>query len=271
MTERPLDREALFEALSALRGAPDPSAPVLAWAWHSVNGFVDHRLRRPSRAHDDVRQRTLIKVLRGVAGMQADTPAGAEGWLRTVYRSARTEHHRGLDPVREALRHERGDEGLGPRVDRLAALPPERTEDDVARLEAAREAVLGRVDAWLEANVTKPSKRVGDRRRAAIAWTANVLGRDVEAIRESFGIEEKRDTVYKWIERGREQVLLPAMAAWERELEAAGEDAAVPQALSEILRGARRADAGKARPGRRSVSRAQDGTSVQSKRRNRGS
>lgn len=271
MTHRPVDREALFEALCALRDASDATAPQLGWAWRTVDRFLDLRCRRPEREHDDVRQRALLKVMGGVARMRAETAAGAEGWLRKVHQSATREHHRRRDPVGEALKRTGTRDGEGTSlVERLAAPEQARTEHDEALVESVREVLLDRVDAWLEENVSRPSKRAGDARRAQIAWMANVLGRDLDAIRAQLGIDPKRDTLYKWVERGREQVLLPVVRAWAEE----DDGSEVPAALLSILEGSRRSDAGKPRPRRRSVSRRDDCTSIQSKprgKRKRGS
>jgi hypothetical protein len=253
MTGRPVDRELLYEALVALRDADDPSAPEVGWAWRAIASFVDVRLRRPPAEHDDVRQRTLIKVLRGVRRLAAEAPAGAEAWLRRVHDSATKEHHRGWDPVTAALKKSTArEDDARPRIDRIAAPEAERSDADAQLLDGIEDAVMEQVEQWLARNVTRPRKRAGDRRRAQIAWLANVLGKDADAIREELGLEEKRDTLYKWVERGREQVLLPAVREWAAD---AGDEGAVPRELLAILEGTRRADAGKARPGRRSVSR----------------
>lgn len=265
MTERAVDRDRLLEALVTLRDANDPSSPELAWAWRAVDAWVDRRHRRPEREHDDVRQRTLMKVMRGVGGMQADTAAGAAGWLRRVHDSAVYEHHRGHDPVAVGLKHERRDERGRGVIDRIAAPAPDRSAEDRRRVDAALTAVLERVERWLEDNVSRASKRIGDRRRAECALMANVLGHEPDEIAEAMGLEVSRSALYKWIERGREEVLLPTLAAWAGD----GDDpegARLAGALGEILEGARRSDAGKPRPGRRSVSRRGRGSSPPSKR-----
>lgn len=267
MTEHPLDRDAVYDALCALRDSSAPSSNAVGWAWRAVDAFLRHRCRTARTDAEDVHQRALLKVLRGVENIQADTPAAAERWLRRVHETALIEHHRRLDPVRDALKKAPREPDAAPLIERLAAPDPDRTEADAVRIDALQEAVLDRVERWLSENVRRPSKRVGDFARARAAWMANVLGAEAEAIREALGRDAKRDTLYKWIERGREQVLLPAVTAWEAEAGAAGEDATVPATLREILEGSRRADSGKPRPGRRSVSRDTDGTSVQSKQR----
>lgn len=268
MSDPALDKTQLLDALQALRDARDPSRPEMGWAWRVVNGWMDTRYRRPPREHDDVRQRALIKVMRGVGRMQADTPAGGEAWLRRVHKSALLEHHRGHDPVSLGLSRERRDEDGRGAVDRLAAPDAERSEGDRRLLDATLAAVLERVDRWLAAHVRRPTKRVGDRRRAQCALMANVLGHEPDEIVETLGVEVSRSALYKWIERGREEVLIPALIAWSED----GEDpegARLAGSIREILEGTRRSDAGKPRPARRSVSRS-DGTSSPPSKRPKG-
>lgn len=266
MTERGLDRERLFEALDALRGARDASGPETGWAWRVVDRWIDARLKRPPREHDDIRQRTLIKVMKGVAGMQADTPPAAEAWLRRVHRSATNEHHRGHDPVTVGLRTERRDDDGRGVLERLAAPEPERNEADRRLVDAAVAAVLERVERWLEQEVRSPTKRLGDRRRAECALMANVLGLEPDEIAARLEVEVSRSALYKWVERGREGVLMPVLEAWAAQQEDDPEGARLAVALGQILRGARRSDAGKPRPGRRSVSRGGRASSPSSKR-----
>lgn len=267
---------AVFDALCALRDATEPSHGALAWAWREVARFIETRLGRTGADREDIAQLTLIKVMRGVRGMAAETPAGGEAWLRTVHASAEADYHRRkFDPVKKGLDRRRpDDEGVAP-LDRVAAPEPERHERDEAMLDELTERVMDRVELWLAVNVTRAIKRLGDRKRAHIAWMANALGRDVPAIAKELALEEKRDTLYKWIERGREQVLLPAMTDWSRQLEAedhaSSPDAAIAREVVAILEGSRRADAGKPRAGRRAVSRVEGGPSHPEQKGPRGS
>ena len=261
MSQPPVDKDRLLEALETLRDARDPAAPAVGWAWRTVDTWIDRRLRLRDDEHDDVRQRALLKVMRGVSNMSADTPAGAVAWLRTVHRSAKMEHHRGLDPVSAGLKTERRDAKGRTEVERLVAGEPERSDDDRERLDRVIVAVLERVERWLDENVSRPSKRVGDRRRAECALMANVMGLEPDEIEERLGTGASRSALYKWIERGRESVLLPVLETWAAEAEDDPEGARVAEALREILEGSRRADAGKPRPGRRSVSRKDDTSS----------
>ena len=85
---------ALLETLSALRDANDPASAHLGWAWRSLSDHLDRRYRLDHRVQDDVRQRTLLKVMGAVAAMEADTEGRAEAWLRRVHKSAHIDHHR---------------------------------------------------------------------------------------------------------------------------------------------------------------------------------
>jgi DNA-directed RNA polymerase specialized sigma24 family protein len=238
---------ALFDALRALRDADDSSAPGLGWAWRTVSEHLDRRLRRPEREHADVRQRTLLKIWRGLERLEADTQAAAEAWLRSVHRSAVAEHHRsaGTRMMDRALRATPIGDG-GDFLEQRAKTAPEDGEPPpdarAAELDAVLDLVLERVAAWLEVEVRKPAKRQGDYLRAQAALLANVRGLDATAIAEALGAELGRQAMYKWVERGREEVLLPALAGWEHP--------AAP-AVREHLVGSRRADHGKARPARR--------------------
>lgn len=266
----------LFDALCALRDAPEPNHGALGWAWMEVARFVKARRGRAGSERDDIAQIALMKVVRGVRGMTAETPAAGEAWLRTVYASAEADYfRRKFDPVKKGLdRRARDDQGLAP-LDRVPAAEPERHEHDEAMLDELTDRVMDRVEGWLAVNVARSTKRLGDRTRAQVAWMANVLGRELAEIVAELGLEEKRETVYKWIERGREQVLLPAMAEWARELSASGEDgstdAAVAVEVIAILEGSRRGDAGKPRPDRRTVSRGEGDRSSPGKKRPHGS
>ncbi len=278
VSDRPVDRKRLFEALVALREAEDPSAPTLWPEWNDVSHWLDVRFGARERDHDEIRQRTLLRVMRHVESLEAKGPAGAEAWLRRIYERLRIDRIRARkrDPVEEGLRVVRNDGALPP-VDRLRAPEPARAIDEDEALAAAMARVVDAVDHWLEGHVKNAQKRLGDRQRAQVALASIVWGLGYEGIVERLGLEPPpgRPTVYKWVERGREQVLRPALAFWA---ETARDDEAVvllTGALGELLDGSRRADAGKPRPARRKkrpapatgdgvpVSRAPGETSVQ--------
>lgn len=238
---------ALLESLSALRDADDPASAQLGWAWRSLSDHLDRRYRLDHRVQDDVRQRTLLKVMGAVAGMEADTEGRAEAWLRRVHNSAHIDHHRsrGSKLMDQALKATPRDgssgwlERVGPRVEAQDARP----EDEGAAVEAALDAVLERAAAYLGETVAQPKKRQANLLRAQVALMANVRGMETPAIIEALDRDPPptKGAVYKWVERGREQVLLPALEGW---------DHPVAEALGAHLEGCRRGDAGKARPNR---------------------
>ncbi len=241
---------ALLDALRALRDAPDSSRGDLAWAWRAVSDHIDRALRRPEREHDDVRQRTLLKVWRGLTALHANDARSAEAWLRTVHRSAVAEHHRSIGSrmmdraLRATPRDDAGAflERTAPREPDVESEPPFDARSP--ELDAVLDAMLERAASWLEAEVARPEKRQGDYLRAQAAILANVRGLDAAAIAEALGAGEMtRPSIYKWVERGRERVLLPALAEWDHPAAAA---------LAAHFVASRRADSGRARPGRRS-------------------
>jgi DNA-directed RNA polymerase specialized sigma24 family protein len=236
----------LAAALFALREASDPSAPRFEWAWRAIAGYLARARPAPKeRDRDDICQRALLKVLAGVRAMEADTPVSAIAWLKTVYRSAFVDHFRGhgdreLD--RALNRTPKRDDGF---LERIVAPEAEEAldgegEDPDRILERAKE----RVHVWLAENVARPSKRLGDYRRAEIALLANVFEKSAAEIRVELGLGDdvETGTIYKWIERGREDTLLPAFESWDDRARAG---------LVEVLVGARRSDSGKPRPERR--------------------
>ncbi len=249
---------ALLDTLTALKDAEDPAAPALSWAWRALSEHIDRRYRLPPREHDDVRQRTLLKVLGAVSRMDANTAGRAEAWLRKVHKTARIDHHRTksgrmMDRALDTTPKDADAEW----VDRVGpAAPAEEAPevDEEAALEAALAAVLERCASWIADNVKSPVKRQGDLRRAQVALLANVRGQGYDEIVLALGVQPPptKAAIYKWIERGRERVILPAMEGW---------DHPVASVLTQLLKGARRADAGKPRPSRRAVSRGSRGPS----------
>jgi len=238
---------ALLETLSALRDADDPASTRLAWAWRSLSDHLDRRYRLEHRVHDDVRQRTLLKVMTAARAMEAGTEGRAEAWLRQVHKSAHMDHHRsrGGQLMDKALRATPKDdsatwlERVGPRTEAQDARP----EDEGAAIDAAIEAVLDRAAVFVGETITQPKKRNASLLRAQVALMANIRGMDTPAIIAALDRDPppSKAAVYKWVERGREQVLVPALEAWDHPIAAT---------LSAHLEGCRRGDAGKTRPNR---------------------
>ncbi len=207
-------------------------------AWREIDGTLRQFAGRvPVNERDDVHQRALLKVHRSAAGFDGDTEAEARSWLRTVYRSAVSEHFRlrGRAHLVQALARE----GEGSIEDLPAPLTSHFTQPEV--LDRLLSWVLQRVEVVLDAQACRPSKRLGDLRRAQVALLANVRGLTHAELRHAMDLDTTTPSdaaLSKWIERGRETVLLPAIADW---------DDPVAPPLREILTGARRSDAGKAR------------------------
>lgn len=250
----------LLDALGTLRVARDRSARRYQPEWRLVMRFLDEtfRARDHQPDHDEAVQHTLLKVLTKVDQMLATTPASAAAWVKRVYRRRRDELRRRR--VRNAV-----DLGLASGdgfLERLRAPEPPRA-GDVEALSELEEDLFDLVDAWLCEHVGRPGKRLGDRRRAEVAFLAAVRGLDHAEIEARLGADAPaRATLYKWIERGREEVLLPALA-WT-----GGPQIAPPvrRTLVQILEAERRSDAGRPRPRRRrraSVSPTDDCTSNQ--------
>jgi hypothetical protein len=253
----------LADALFALRDASDPSAARLEWAWRAIAAYLARARPAPKeRDRDDICQRSLLKVLAGVRSMEADTPVSAIAWLKTVYRSAFVDHFRGQADreLDRALNRtpKRDEHGF---LERIPASEPEEGpdrggEDGDRILERAKE----RVHVWLAENVQRPSKRLGAYRRAETALLANVFEKSAAEIRVELALGEEIETgtIYKWIERGREDTLLPAFESWDDPARAA---------LVALLLGARRIDSGKPRPERRRAPSVSSGRAAASKKR----
>lgn len=235
----------LYDALIALRDAENPADPVLGDAWRAISDAIDRHHRLDERMHDDVRQRALLKVLRHVTTLSAESPGQAHAWLARVHRSAHIEQLRqaGERLVSRALTQTPKDSGVG-WVDGFEAERAPVARDDEAALEQALDRVLDRVHRYLSDRVADPEKRAAGYRRAQIALLANVRGLTVTELSEKLrlGDSVSKAALYKWIERGREQVLIPALEGW---------DDPVGETLAGLLQEARRADAGKSRPARR--------------------
>lgn len=225
-----------------------------AKAWSVVHGYLVRVIQRRSDGAqgDDFAQLSILKVQRSIAGLRAETPAACEAWLRRVYQSVRIDHFRKNDVVEEALRSVSAREEGHP-LERVAAPEPVRARLDEADLDVVVGRVMDEVDAFLHVHVKREAKRLGDRTRAEVAVLAGVRGHSVDEIRAQLPAAQavSRDALYKWVERGREQVLIPTLTAWLERPSLPEDDAQVPRGLLQVLTEARRSDAGRARPQRR--------------------
>lgn len=217
-------------------------------------------------AHEDLRQRLLIKVHRHAPSFQGATAAAAAAWLRQIHSRLVIDHHRRA--ARERARP------LPP--EELDAVVAETEDEEAFDPEVLTEWIEGplmdQVDAFLAEHVARPLQRARHRRHAQVTILRKVRKLERDAILATLpeGDRPKPATLDKWVERGRDKVLLPALERWEAEEEA--QETPRPSvlgfvhALRELLVEGRRSDHGKprkttARGG--SVSPPPTGTSVQ--------
>jgi len=247
-------------------------------------------LGRQADAQDDA-QNVVLKLSKVLPKARLETPPQSMAWLRQVARSVQIDRHRARKRRTRLL--------TGLRAEQEVALPPvvKPEADAAARLDALepaalephRAALFAHLDVFLEDR--QPRVRVGGRRRAELAWKRHVLGIDRDALYEELADEapRKRDTLSKWLERGREEMILPTLRHWlenlrgtDAESDSASDSASdsetkldaeastmpderqAVEAMIAFFEGARRADSGKARPDRaRIVSPSSHRTSVQ--------
>ncbi|RLB48487.1 MAG: hypothetical protein DRJ42_23070 [Deltaproteobacteria bacterium] len=221
--------------------------------------YVGSWLRREAGTKQDAGeacQYAMMRVSRGVDGLRAETPTQAVCWLRRVLRTGFSDVYRfaNNEPVASALSK------LSPKardreLRRLEA-PVVELSTSPGALDGFFDTLLDHVDEWLEVNVTRPMKRAGDRRRAEVALLHHVRKVSLDELRDMLGEAPSRDTLYKWFERGRDEVLLPTLGAWGARAELEDEEAAFVTTLQIILIATRRQKSRKPRRSRRTVRRA---------------
>ncbi|HJL03280.1 MAG TPA: hypothetical protein RMH85_22270 [Polyangiaceae bacterium LLY-WYZ-15_(1-7)] len=253
--------DAVYEALDALRrgarggfeqGGMEERA--LRDALRTLLAFFDARFGKRSH-HDEVAQRALIKAHRYADRFEGSVPAQAAAWLTRIYRTQLIDLHRASlnDPLGKRRDGRDAFELMEQVADEASSAPPPGAEADLERM---LERLLDDVDDWLEGAQKRAAVRAAWRRNAELALLSKVRQQSAEELAAAVG-GANRDTLYKWVERGRDRVLLPAIGALRSRLDSeehAGEDAAYARFLAqleELLDGGRRADAGKPRPARR--------------------
>lgn len=229
---------ALFAALCALRDARDPFVRDLDAEWRHVDAWLRLRGRRSGRDPDSAHQETLITIGGAVRSMRATSPAGAAAWLRTIHERRRCDEARSSwrDASWSALRWQ----SLGGDPFARVAAPSDAPTLDAARVVDVLEARIARHVARTR---TTPGRRRIAVLQARAALRRLVLEEDGDELAAALGVEVSRDRLYKWTERGR-AVVLGALDGWTT----------APGTLVELVRSAmweRRADAGAARPHRR--------------------
>lgn len=240
--------ETLYEHLSALRDAADPTDPRHDRRWREVRRWLEQVYGREG---EDVLQEVLASLIRHVGGMRAQTPREAASWVLKIARRKRIDAFRAQarDPVGKALRDERARPDAPYPLEQVAA----DESPDARLLEETVTMVLEHVDEALRETVPNAAKRLLRRTQAEATLLRLVYDQDAEAIAASlrYGEPLSRDRIYKWIERGRTYVLA-GLEHWERVVEEDDRPDAlrVIAVLREILV-QRRADAGVPRPTRR--------------------
>lgn len=248
--------DALYEHLSALRDAEEPTDRQHDARWREIARWLDQAFPGKARELEDARQETLVSLMRHVGTMRAEGPLQAAKWVGTILRRKRidVQRARSADPIERGLRMESGRSDLTPILDRLEADPAPL---DARAIDEVVATVLEHVHRALEENEASASKRQLWRTQAQAALLRLVLDEDAEAIAAALDHGEPlgRDRIYKWVERGRKVVHL-GLDRWEAQC--APDDRQVIAVLRETMDD-RRADAGVPRPDRRK-DRAEDGT-----------
>ncbi|MDW8361448.1 MAG: sigma factor [Myxococcales bacterium] len=229
--------DALHEALRRLRNREGlPSDP----AWRIVRNATFELARRHARSRadaEDAAQAAAIRVLRSVHHARLESPAAARAWLRRIV-------------VRIVIDQSRERKARLVAPERLAALVEAPPTAQPPAPDEILEHVMRRLDAHLTEAETRPSKRLADRRRAELALRRNLLGQDLDVLARD-AADLSRDALSKWIERGRERILVPMLEASLRERAIPLEERTVLETALHALRRARRADSGRPRPDRR--------------------
>lgn len=172
----------MTSVLATLRAVPAPAALR----------DVERMIRDRARGDDDVVQEALIRVVRYAPELRAANEPAAKAWLRRVVRSAQA------DLVRREARPRMTSRHVAPAGDETAEerLVVARAQ---AELEAFLEELLGRV---------RRKGRGEQPRNARLSIAHHVRGQAPSAL----PWDGTRDALYKGIQRGRDEVLLPLLA-----------------------------------------------------------
>ena len=232
----------VLDALVLLRLASNPGAPELSVAWKTVSEYLGtFGLGVGAMHRDDIRQRALLKVLHHVSRFSGERETSAHHWLRQIHRSAVSDYFRlqGRRALERALALGEGDRWNPSRRRTLRG----RTRRSYER------SSTGYSTGWSTGSTTGRATHPSAWGHTAGAGGTHGqrLGLGLAEIRSAAGLDPETPSnaaLSKWIERGRETVVLPAIAEWDDPL---------AEPLAEILHDARRGDAGRPRPARRSV------------------
>lgn len=226
--------QTVLDAIDVIRRGGDERE--LSRALRRLAVELDRRFgTRPD--HIDVRQVVLLKVARHAATCRAAAPGAAFRWLERVYEHSTIDYARTQRRAPRLLR-----DGVVPELE----APPAPVPDGLA--EEVVEALFERLEVYLEESLPRASERVSASLRAELAWARHVEGKTpaelAEALASRMAEPPKTDTLYKWIERGRERVWLPFLERW------AGSDEPVDVVAAQarwVFLDARRKDAGRPR------------------------
>lgn len=242
-------REELYEALSALRDAPDVDAQRCSRHWVVVAAWL---FERAGASGEDDAQEALLAVRQSVHAMVATNPGQAIAWLRRILK------HKEIDRIRKRKRDPFlfGDSHDDDPILRVPAPEPglnlELFDEVIARIE---KVCLDFVDA----SDALPSRRLTRRNqaRAAIHRLLRELDATELAAELAPPVPVSQDLLYQWVARGRPWVI-EAMERWAAE---AGDDEEVARISGIVIERMRerRADAGRPRPGARGRSGANEG------------
>lgn len=175
-----MDDEALFSALAVIRAAPAASRAdrPLAPAWRAVVGWLEQKM--PGHEREDLRQEALVKIVRGLDGLEAKSAQSVAAWAQRIA------IHASIDLGRVA-RTSTLDRAIGDRhnepdaIDRLAGEPgaaivPSAVEDLGAELEDAIEGAVAILYAT-------PHERIAPRAQARARLYRHLHGLSVAGVR----------------------------------------------------------------------------------------
>jgi hypothetical protein len=225
VTRGSIDAAVLLGALDTLRSARAVSLAAAREA-HGAWDTIDAYFGTACRGDRDAAQEALLTVMRSVGSFRGTSPGEALKWLQRIAWTRMADGHarRRRDPVALALRATRGpgDDGRGGPLDGLVAPDAAPDEDDGhlaagelrARLDELRDRVFDALDMRLGASGVPAARALVVRRQARVCWQSIVEGRTSDEILSGLGADApKRETLYKWVERGRAPLLDALQAA----------------------------------------------------------
>lgn len=259
--------ERVHMALQILRRLP-PRGRLAELAFGVLREASLRSLGNDADAQDDA-QETALKLLAALPSARLETPAASAAWLRRVAKNVRLDRFRREKTKRE-MRARYGQEQRGQRGSRPTVAPDDLAPlDPGPALEPYRAALFEHIEVFLEQRQARVRRTWV--RNAELAWKRHVSNLSLDELLLVGGAAAGNKTnLSQWIKRGRQDVILPCLRRWrdagvaEEGADSASRERMAVEAMLGFFEQVRRADAGRARPGRRrSVSPEIDGTSVQ--------